>query len=166
MSTTSKILITLFLISSFIIFATIIGSNNTCAKSPTYIAVMDMETTNLSARYANQVSNQVRSEANKNGSIRLVSQRQIINALKKEGISKSAASANNGSALKVARATGATKVITGLASRMDDVYIITLTLSDVNGGRTRQMTKNCKGNFNRFLSTSVKEAVAGILKNI
>ena len=166
MDTTSKKLIIFLVFGAIIIFTLIFSENNSCAKSPVHLAVMDMATTNLTSSAAYQVSNKVRNAAVGKNGIMLVLGRQITDTLKKERISKSSASRNNSVAIRIGRAVGAHKVVTGLASRIGDLYVITLTLMDTNGGRSRQTTKNYRGSFDRFLSTSVRQAVKEVLNGV
>jgi hypothetical protein len=59
--------------------------------------------------------------------------------------------------------SGADMIVTGLASRADEIYIITLSVEDLKNGNSRQTTKNLKGSFEDFLNQKVRSAVHEIM---
>lgn len=60
--------------------------------------------------------------------------------------------------------SGADMIITGLASRADGIYIITLNVEDLRNGNSRQTTKNLRGSFEAFLNQKVRSAVHEIMR--
>ncbi|MBN2092043.1 hypothetical protein JW964_20665 [candidate division KSB1 bacterium] len=126
------------------------------------VAILNLESTNLSASLTTQVNQTIIGEASRKTST--ISNGQLLSALRRERLSKSAMLANADLTSRIGRSVGASRVLTGLVSRVNDIYIVTLKLTDVNSKSVRQVTKNYRGNFNQFLSTSVKDAVAEILR--
>lgn len=60
--------------------------------------------------------------------------------------------------------SGADMIVTGLASRADGIYIITLSVGDLKNGGSKQTTKNLRGSFENFLNNKVKSAVHAIMR--
>jgi len=159
MRTASKLPV--FILISFLSI-TLFSSETVQARGSVSVALMDLESTNLNHSLTNQVNQAVASETSRR--TRTISNGQVLNALNRERLSKSAVLSNPDLTARVGRSVGAQKVLTGLASRVNDIYIITLKLTDVNNQSVRQVTRNHRGNFNQFLSTSVRDAVNELLK--
>ena len=124
-------------LSFFLIFSAItVFATNACKSKPKIIiAVPNVESTNLTSEQARRVTRVVRNEVSKYGTVR-----------------------NSSST------SGADKIVTGLASRADRVYMITLAVEDVRNGNSRQTTKNLKGSFEDFLNRKVRSAVHAIMR--
>jgi len=135
MRTASKFLS--FFLSFVLILSviTIFGIEACTSKQKVIIAVPTIESTNLTSEQARRVTSVVRNEVSKYGTVR-----------------------NSSST------SGADRIVTGLASRADKVYMITLTVEDVKTGNSRQTTKNLKGSFEDFLNQKVKSAVHAIMR--
>jgi len=159
MRTASKI--PAFILISFLVI-TLFSGETVHARGSVSVALMDLESTNLNHSLTNQVNQAVASETSRR--TRTISNGQVLNALNRERLSKSSVLSNPDLTARVGRSVGAQKVLTGLASRVNDIYIITLKLTDVNNQSVRQVTRNHRGNFNQFLSTSVRDAVNELLK--
>ena len=104
MRTASKFL-SLFL--SFVLFLsviTIVGTDACKSKPKIIIAVPEIESTNLTSEQARRVTSVVRSEVSNYGTVRNSSN------------------------------SGADMIVTGLASRADGIYIITLSVEDLKNG--------------------------------
>ena len=125
------------LLVSFMFFLSIslILESDICeSKTKNTITVLKLETTNLSSKEASRVSNIIKNEV-----------------------------AKYGNTIKTSSSAGANKIVSGLISRMNKVYIITLTVKDTKNGKTKQTTKNLKGSFNNFLNRTVKSAINAVL---
>ena len=135
MRTASKFLSILVSVVVFVSALPIFGFNNCYNKRNVIIAVPKLSSTNLTREQARQVTNFVRGQVGKYGTVKT----------------------SNSS-------MGVDKVVTGLVSRADKVFIITLTVRDVKNGKTKQTTKNLKGSFEQFLNKKVKSAVSAIMR--
>ena len=134
-------------------------------KTPEKLVIIGFQSNNLANSYIVQVTNTVRKEAAKFEGIQIISQGQVDSSLRYGKISKNQAINTTGLAKQFGRSLGAQKVITGLVSQIDDLYIISLSLSNTMNEESRSSTKNYRGSFNNFLSNAVKDAVYAVLEN-
>ncbi|MBD3339580.1 MAG: hypothetical protein GF353_10750 [Candidatus Lokiarchaeota archaeon] len=57
------------------------------------------------------------------------------------------------------------KEVSGLVSRVDQIYVVTITSKNLNGSNKKQVTKNYKGDFSGFLKSSkIREAVIAAIE--
>ena len=135
MRTASKFLSVFFCFILILSILALFGADSCKSKNQVIIAVPEIESANLTPEQARNVTRVVRNEASNYGTIR-----------------------------KSSSTSGVDIIITGLASRADNVYLITLTAEYLrNDGGTKQTTKNLQGSFENFLNRIVRNAVHEIM---
>ena len=133
MRTASKFLNFLFFLVFFLFVVPFLTGDVCKSKLKIKIAVIKIETANLSPNKARKVTNSVKKEVARYGKI-------------------------------IGSTAGTDVVVSGLASRINRVYVITLTAKDVKNGKNKQATKNLKGSFNTFLTNTIKNVVDAIMR--
>ena len=135
MRTASKFLSVFLCFVLVSLVLTIFGTDSCKSRSQIIIVVPNVESANLTSEQARRVTRVVRNEVACYGTVR-----------------------NSSST------SGADMIVTGLASRADNVYLITLRVEDLNNGGSKQTTKNLRGSFEDFLNKKVRSAVHAIMR--